>query len=328
MELSIISRIPVAFKPYFIRGAQRLYYCDDRRTVFSQYIMLKDVTLWYHVITVTELVEVSPLSLEPGLKLNFMLSEIKAEAALNAAEKVMLVPGQANLFLVGDGLNYAQLPPGRHIFFHIDLKESTVMKLSGNPAAASMLQAIKDAGARGGGHINMDRPITTNARCSSLIKDIRQHKYTGKAAGVYLLKKAKQLLESFMKDFSGLYPIPDVPLTPEAICKVDEITDYLKKYLSKPLSIPHLCKMLQVKDPELLLNQFTRLNGIPLAEFDHHSRMEMSFEDVVETFTTLPTIARNLGYNNRREFRRAFKSYFDCHPESLRKRGGGKGLKY
>ncbi len=253
-----------------------------------------------------------------------MLSEIVAEAALNSVEKVTLVPGHANLFLVGDGLNYAELPAGRHIFFHLDLHHSTVKKLYGNPDAITMLQAIQEADERGGGHINMNKPIETNTFCCSLIADIRQHKYSGEAARVYLQTKARQLLTSFMRDFSGLYPLPETPLTPEDLLRVDAVKAYLKLHLSKPLSVAHVSAILSIKDPESLLQSFLKLHDISVQEFDQHYRMETAFEDVVDTFTPFPTIARSLGYRNRREFRRMFKSYFDRHPEALRRRGKGR----
>jgi AraC-like DNA-binding protein len=316
-QVMIKRQIPAALEKYHIQEAERFYYADDSSEVFSQYIIVPKFTIWFHVLTVKQTVAISPTPPKPGLKLNFMLGDINADAALTSGDQVKLRAGEANMFYVSKDLHDAVLPPGKHIFFHLDLEPHVIQYLVKPALSADLLKSIKKARQAGSGVINR-KPVPNNIYFNMLIQEILQHDYKGTVARIYLRKKAELLLLYFIRCTRKPRNITQLSLTPFDIDLVDKAKMYVKQQLEKQLSTNDLSESLGINNPVLLLRHFHQLHDLSLHAFDKIYRMEEAFRRVVKSQYPLHFIARRLGYKNTATFSRSFRSYFGCNPALLR----------
>ncbi|SEM09479.1 AraC-type DNA-binding protein [Chitinophaga rupis] len=315
-HITLIKGMPAGFENYNIKGAKKFYYLEEHHITCSQYMKVQGFAVWQHIVDVAQEEEISPTALHSGLRLNFTLGEIDAQALLNVHERVGLKSGRADLFYVTKGKHDATLPAGKHIFFHLDIAGSLLSSLK-NDARFKPLMMIFDAALqREKGHIN-PVSIPVDLYSHTLILDIRLHHYEGWVAKVYIRNKAWTLLQHFAAHLANLNEIEQPELTPANINQADAIKAYLKLHLKAPFSLKALATALDIRDINLAAQQFKQLHDISIQEFLHYYRMEKAFERLAGSGFDLAFIAAEYGFKNVAAFSRAFEQYFACSPLAL-----------
>ncbi|WP_158642632.1 helix-turn-helix domain-containing protein [Chitinophaga japonensis] len=298
---------------------KKFYYEQEHHTTFSQCMDVPGCRIWWHAIKVrSEKTAISATATQTGLRLNFTLGLLDADAALNKRELVKLKSAGIDLFYVYRGGHDAELPAGTHIFFHLDISKDLFVLMQQNPAFSSLSRAVKHTVKKGNGHIN-SRPVPINLYCATLIEDIRQHTYEGFAAKVYLNTKVWSLLQYFARHFAGT-PAPSGTnrLTPQDVLDIDTLKAHLKQHMSQPFSLEKLCAALNLRHPQLQAQRFKQLHDISLHAFYRRFRMEEAFNRVTRSGFKISFISEKLGYKSAAAFSRAFRQHFGYSPAALR----------
>jgi len=309
--------VPVEFEKYKIKGSTSLYYGTRHHyRVFTQYIELEEFTIWLQVLDVKETVIVVPTALSPGLQANITLGNKDAHAMLNETELVDLESGKMDLFYIIKQTHDAVLPPGTHIFLHLDISDKQLELLEQYPKFSLLLNAIQHAKKKNFGRIN-SQPVSLSVHCGYIIEDIRQHNYNGVAANIYLRKKGLQLLEYFAEHFTKPpCRFPSINNI-EAITILD-IRKYISTNLKKTFSPDLISKEFGINDTRVLKRQFMQMTHMSIFDYRHYWLMERIFEAVINTDIPILFIAREYGYKNTATLAKAFRKYFDCSPAALR----------
>lgn len=324
-NITLIKGIPAGFENYDVKGAEKFHYLEENHITCSQYIKVRHFVVWQHIVDVAREEEISPTALHSGLRLNYTLGEIDAQAALNVHERVGLKSGRADLFYVTKGAHDATLPAGKHIFFHLDIADSLLTSLK-NDARFKPLMMIFDAALqREKGHINpVSIPVDLYAH--TLILDIRLHNYEGWVAKIYVRNKAWTLLQHFAAHLANLNETGQPELTPANVNQADAIKAYLKQHLKAPFSLKALATALDIRDIKLAAQQFEQLHDISIQAFLHYYRMEKSFERLARSGFDIAFIASEYGFKNVAAFSKAFEKYFACTPAAIIKTRKGPRL--
>lgn len=324
-DITPIKGIPAGFEHYDIKGAEKFHYQEENHITCSQYMKVQGFVIWQHIVDVAQEEEISPTALHSGLRLNFTLGDIDAQAVLNVHERIGLKAGRADLFYVTKGKHDATLPAGKHIFFHLDISGSLLRSLKNDAQFTPLLMILEAALQRDKGHIN-PISIPVDLYTATLILDIRQHRYEGWVSKVYVRNKALALFKHFAAHFTNLNEIKHTELTTTDVNQADAIKAYLKLHLKAPFSLKALATALDIRDIHLAAQQFKQLHDISIQAFLHYYRMEKAFERLARSGFDLTFIASEYGFKNVAAFSRAFEKYFVCSPLAIIKARKGPRL--
>ena len=324
-HLTLIKGVPAGYEAHTIQGTKRFYYIEENHITYSQYMKVQGFAVWQHIVDVAQQEEISPTALHPGLRLNFTLGDIDAQAALNVHERVGLKAGRADLFYVTKGKHDATLPAGKHIFFHLDISGSLLTSLKNDAQFRPLLMILNAALQRDKGHIN-PISIPVDLYAATLILDIRQHRYEGWVSKVYVRNKAFTLFKHFAAHCTNLNEIKHMELTAADVNQADVIKAYLKLHLKARFSLKALATALDIRDIHLAKQQFKQLHDISIQTFLHYYRMEKAFERLAGSGFDLAFIAGEYGFKNVTAFSLAFEKYFACSPLAIIKARKGPRL--
>ncbi|MEN7549960.1 AraC family transcriptional regulator [Rapidithrix thailandica] len=151
-----------------------------------------------------------------------------------------------------------------------------------------------------------------------IITEIYQRKdnYSGKLKRLYIESKVSELL------LIQLCLLQDSKPTRSRLYKNDiEAIHHAKDIISKDLehtTIPYLAVSVGINQTKLKTG-FKELFGQTIFEFLTNLRMKKAHHLLLSTELTISEIASSVGYNYPQHFMTAFKRYFGCTPNEVRK---------
>lgn len=108
-------------------------------------------------------------------------------------------------------------------------------------------------------------------------------------------------------------PVSSSPLTPDLLA-------YIEEHCSEKITLPELAEQC-FYNPSYFSRVFKEYSGMSLTDFIQRKRIEKACRLLQDTDWPIETIATDVGYGDKTQFYRQFKSYMGATPNQFRRRG-------
>jgi AraC-like DNA-binding protein len=300
------ERIPSYLHSQLIPYAKCYTDIDDNGIIIDQQIQMDDLSIYYHLIHLTEgvaLTTVPPSKyLLPATVSGFIDNNTPVSMKIRLSKKAGNTPDESTLVTEKEFI----------MNFHVNLNISRITALKEEFPVFGIISRIgvKEA-------LNpTNRPaFRLNEVSYQVMNRILHCKLIGKAAELYFRRNAIDFYCTYLR---YLNPIPPVMLKESHRQQLREIAHYIIQHPAEAGSVENLCTKFGVV-PEFLDRPFEQEYHIPVAELIQQENMAMAFKMITETNHTLTYISNFTKHDSWEELTEEFEKYYKCNIADLRK---------
>lgn len=307
-----VTTIPEEYLPFILPYAGVYFERDAVCDIISQHRQVGPFSIWVQEVFAKEQLVLCPFTPYPIWALHFMY-ETSLEVELYKNNSFSLSERECNLFSLESDLHRVSMDQGQRLLScHINIIPAALRKLARKYPRLQRLADMKSAGVSG--PLNQ-YPYHINQVCSDLLQRMLTCRHIEMPAERFLHRCCMDLFLNFAQQDLQL------PLMVADVLHADEL-NMVYKFITdnphQPFSIQQLAE-LSALHPTVLRDGFIRNFSITIEQYARMVKMMMAFESLTEKNTPLTVIADAAGFPNWQSLNRAFKQYYGCELEELRR---------
>lgn len=307
-----VSSIPEEYIPLLLPYAGVNFERDQHCDILSQHKQVGPFSFWVQDVLANESFVLCPYTPVHIWALHFMYNT-SVQVELYDNQSFDLAEGECNLFNLESDLHKVPMAAGQRLLScHINFLPHTIKELSGLHPGLSSLAALQSAGISG--PLNK-YPYHINPVCNYLLQRALLCRYIGMPADHFIYRCCLDLLLNFAQQDRQL------PIEFNNVLHVDAMAKVFKLLVEHPyknFNSAMLASMFDLSVAELRAG-FLKQYSISLNGFIRMTKMIMVFELLTERSASLSAIAQAAGYDNWQNLNRAFKKYYGCELNELRR---------
>jgi AraC-like DNA-binding protein len=308
-----VATLPEEYMPLVLPYAGLYFERYAEADIVSQHKQLgKYFSFWVQeVFTHTDII-LCPFTPCNVWVLHFMF-EASLQVMLNDDQSIALQDRETNLFNVESDFHRVEMVAGqRMLSCHLNIKPSDLRELA---KQYPVLKRLADKQSNGvTGPLN-EYPYHLNEVCNFILKRMLSCRHIERPANLFLYRCALELFFNFAQQDQQL------PLMLPDVLYVNELTEVFTFILEHPhltMPIPTLAKAFGLTNKELR-DGFLRHYSMRIDAFIRMVKMQLVFDLLTEKSTPLPVIANAAGFEDWYVLDKAFKRYYGCEMEVLRR---------
>lgn len=307
-----VTTIPEEYLPFILPYAGVYFETDDECDIISQHRQVGPFSIWIQEVFAKEEIILCPFTPFPTWALHFMF-ETSLEVELYKNNSFALSERECNLFNLESDLHRVPMTKGQRLLScHINIIPEALKELAHEYPSLYQLANKQTAGISG--PLNQ-HPYHINPICSYLLQRILTCRHIEMPADHFLYRCCLNLFLNFAQQDLQL------PLQVADVLNADEL-NMLFKFITEnphqPFSIQQLAE-LSALNPHVLKEGFARNFYISIEHYVLMVKMIMVFELLTEKDTPLSAIAGAAGFQDWESLNSAFKMYYGCELEELRR---------
>lgn len=307
-----VSSIPEEYIPLLLPYAgvyfERDQYCD----ILSQHKQVGPFSFWVQEVLANENFVLCPYTPIHTWALHFMYNT-SLQVELYDNQSFELVERECNLFNLESDLHRVPMAAGaRMLSCHVNILPHDIRELAKLHPVLSSLANLASSGVSG--PLNK-YPYHINPVCNYLLQRAITCRHIGMPADRFIYRCCLDLLLNFAQQHKQL------PIEVNNVLHLDLLAGLFKLLVENPhknFNSAMLASMFDLSVAELR-GSFLKYYAISLNGFIRMTKMIMVFELLTKKSISLSAIAGAVGYDNWRNLNRAFKKYYGCELEELRR---------
>ena len=224
------------------------------------------------------------------------------------------IGGQNYLFYLPDIEEIEQHWAGdRWQMLRIEINSDTIRKfITESNTVPKQLRALVEGKKSSRFHFNVGG---VTSQMQIIVKQIRQHPYSGAIARMYLEGKVLELLAMQLTQLTTNCDgrATFTKLKPKEIDRIHDAREILLQDFDRPPSIKTLAQTVGISDRKLQQG-FKEIYGTTVFNYLHNYRLEQARLMLREGDLSVATVANNIGYTHLGHFSAAFKRKFGITP--------------
>lgn len=307
-----VAGIPEEYLPFIMPYAGVYFESDHECEMISQHRKVGPFSIWVQEVLAREDLILCPYTPQPIWALHFMY-ETSVDVELYKGNNFALDERECNLFNLEPVIHRVPMTKGQRLLScHINILPQDLRKLASKYPGLRCLAEKKSAGITA--PLNT-HPYHTNSVCSYLLQNMLLCRHIEAPADFFLYRICVDLFLNFARQDQ------QVPMRFLDLMHNDELNMLFRVITEAPhqnFCLGQLCELAALS-PKVLEDGFDRNYSVSVGDFTLMVKMIMVFDLLTKKDTPLTAIAHAAGYKNRHSLNRAFKKYYGCELEELRR---------
>jgi AraC-like DNA-binding protein len=307
-----VSSIPEEYLHLILPYAGIYFERDEQCDILSQHKQVGPFSFWVQEVFARESFVLCPYTPRHIWALHFMY-DTSLQVELYEDKSFALEERECNLFNLESDLHKVPMESGKRLLScHINILPDTLKELAKLYPGLSRLANLESYGVSG--PLNK-YPYHINPVCGFLLQRALSCRHIGLPAEHLLYRCCLDLFLNFAQQDLQL------PIEVNNVIHLDVLGQLFKLLVEHPyqsFTNAQLASMYDLPIDEIRAG-FLRHYSISLNGFIRMTKMIMVFELLTEKSTPLAAIANAAGYSNWETLNRAFKRYYGCELDELRR---------
>jgi len=307
------ENIPDEYLQLIMPYAGAYFYRDEDCDMLTQHIKVGEFSIFGHDIFARQYFILRPYTSQHILALHYMHDDT-IHAMIDHMGPFRLSEKEVNLFSLHADFHTAALDVGQRITsFHINVKPAML------PALVAKFPALQPLTLESTEHLNgpvNKQSYQINYVGSLLLSKLLSCRYVGMQAECYLYRCCVDLYQNFAIQYAQSLREP-AQLPDSQIALMHRVLEYIKTHIPERFTSKELAVRFNI--PETLLRTaFEQVFATPADDFILQQRMITAYDLLLQTKSSLNSIAYRTGYRNRLALTVEFEKYYGYDPIAIR----------